>query len=253
MQDDSLVRGQGPGSGGPDSHVQLAFPGFQAGGDGGHFETHEDCGAHFVAVFDFGFCQRGVAVAAPVDGLAATVDGAIQVHLLEDLDIAGLEVGDEGQIGMLPVRIHAQTLEAVTLDVDEALGPFAAQAANGGLGQLAHLFGAQLLFHFMLDGLAMAVPTGDVGGKVAALGVALVDEVLQDLIESMSDVDGPVCIRGSIMQNEGLVVLVLFQDLAVDIQIIPPFQALRLVFGQISAHGEIGCRQIHALLVLVAH
>ena len=154
---------------------------------------------------------------------------------------------------MLPVRIHAQTLEAVALDVDEALGPFAAQAANSGLGQLAHLFGAQLLFHFMLDGLAMAVPTGDVGGKVAALGVALVDEVLQDLIESMSDVDGPVCIRGSIMQNEGLVVLVLFQDLAVDIQIIPPFQALRLVFGQISAHGEIGCRQIHALLVLVAH
>ena len=41
----------------------------------------------------------------------------------------------------------------------------------------------------MLDGLSVAVPTGDVGGEVPALGVAFNDEVLEDLVE------GEMCIR----------------------------------------------------------
>ena len=70
---------------------------------------------------------------APMDGLAATIDGAIEVHLLEHLDVARFEVRDERKVGMLPIGVDAKSLETLALDADILFCPFAAQAANLGL------------------------------------------------------------------------------------------------------------------------
>ena len=45
---------------------------------------------------------------APVDRLEALVDIALLGHLTKDLDLAGLKLGLEGEVGMLKIANHAQ-------------------------------------------------------------------------------------------------------------------------------------------------
>ncbi len=194
-----------------------------------------------------------MALLAPVDGLAAAIDLTLEVHVLEDLDVAGLEVGNIGEIRMIPVGIDAEALEALALDTDVFRGPLAAQTAQLGLAGFLHLVRAERDLDHMLDGLAVAVPTGHVGREVAALRMAFVHEVLDDLVEGMTDMDGAVRIRRTVMQNEGLAVLVLFEHRLVDMLLLPLLQALRLGFGQVAAHREIRLREIHRVLVRVRH
>ena len=105
---------------------------------------------------------------------------------------------------MLPVGVHAKPLEAVPLDIDVLLRPLAAALAQLYLGDLGHLLGPERHFHHMLDGLSVAVPTGDVGGEVPALGVAFNDEVLEDLVEGVTDVNGAVGIRRAVVQHKAV-------------------------------------------------
>ena len=105
----------------------------------------------------------------------------------------------------------------------------------------------------MLDRLAVAVPTGHVRREIAALGMGLHDEVLEDLVEGVADVDGTVGVRGAVMQDERLAVAVTLEDPVVQILVRPLLEPFRLVLGQIRAHGEIGLGQVHRRAVIVSH
>ena len=217
------VRRQRPGSRRPDEQVGGAFGsgGLEHAGHRIQLELHVDGGRHLVAVLDLRLCERRVAVGAPMDGLAAAVDRALQVQILEDLHVAGLVVRDEREVGMLPVGVHAEALETVALDVDVLLGPLAAALAQLHLGDLGHLLWPERHLNHVLDGLAMAVPSGDVGSEVPALGVAFNDEVLEDLVEGVTDVNGAVGIRRAVVaaRKENFTVGVLL--LAVDVHFLP--------------------------------
>ena len=84
------VRGKGPGRSGPDENVG----GFGVNA-GVHellrhlvqLEVHVDRRRRLVGVLDLRFGQSRMAVLAPMDGLAAAIDRAVQVELLEDLHI----------------------------------------------------------------------------------------------------------------------------------------------------------------------
>ena len=117
------------------------------------------------------------------------------------------------------------------------------------LADLRHLLFAERRFHHVLDGLAMAVPTGNIRGEIAALRMRLHNEVFQDLIERMSHVNRTVCIRRAIMKNERLTVLIFLEHLPIQPHIFPFLQAFRLVDGQIGLHWERGLEHIHGLLV----
>ena len=192
-------------------------------------------------------------MAAPMDGLAAAVDAAVKVELLEDLDVAGFVFGQVRKVGVVPLTANAKTLEALALAVELLGGVFAADLAERCRVDLRHLFFAELLFYLVLDRQAMAVPTGNVRRIVAAHGLVLNDEILKDLVERMADMDGAVCIRRAIMQDEGRIVLVLFKHLCVNVDVIPVLKALGFVFRQVRTHREVGARQIHGLLVAVGH
>ncbi len=244
-----------PRRGRPDEHVGVA------GGTGRledarhgiELELHVNGRGRLVAVFDFGLGERGVALLAPMDGLAAAIDLAFEVHVLEDLDIAGLEVGDIGKIRVIPIGVDAEALKALALDAHVLRGPFATQPAQLGLAGFLHLVGTQGHLDHVLDGLAVAVPTGHVGREITALRMAFVHEVLDDLVEGMPDMDGAVGVRGAVMQDERLAVLVLLEHCFVDVLLLPFLQALRLGRGQVAAHREIRLREIHRVLVRVRH
>ena len=252
----SRIRRKRPGRGGPDQDIRVIridARGNERLGDFVELEVHIDRRRHLVGILDLGLGQGGVAMFAPVNGLAATIDSAVEIHLLEDFDVGGLKAGLERQIRMLPIAVDAKALEPLALNIDEALGPFATEFAHFGLRKFFHFLGAELLFHLVLDRLAMAVPARDVRGEITALGMRFDNEVLEDLVESMADVNRSVRIRRAVMQDERLAIFVLLQNTVIDILLDPLLQALRLVLGQIRAHGEIRLGQVHRVLVIVSH
>ena len=96
-------------------------------------------------------------------GLRPRYTEPLQIHLLENLDVARLEIRRERQIRLVPLGVYAEALEALTLHVDVSLRPLAAELAKLGLGSSGHLIGSEGLFDHVLDGLTVAIPTGDVG------------------------------------------------------------------------------------------
>ena len=251
VADDGVVGGKRPGCGGPDVHEEPSGPGLQALRHRGHLKAHEDGGADLVAVLDLGLGQRRVAVGAPVHGLGALRDGAGVEDGLEDLHVGGVIVVDVGEVGVVPLAQHAQALEALALRVDLLDGEGAAELADLLGGELVELLRAEHGLDLVLDGLAVAVPAGDVRRLVAAHRPVAVDDVLGDLVLRVAEVDRAVGIRGAVVQDELVVPLVLLDHLLVDVVLLPHRQALGLVLSQAGAHGKARARQVGRLLVLV--
>ena len=105
----------------------------------------------------------------------------------------------------------------------------------------------------MLDRLAMAVPTGNVRSIKTALRMRFVNEILENLVECMADMNRAVCIRRAVMQDERLSIGVLFENAPVNLFLLPLLKPLRLVFGKVAPHREIGCGQVHRVLVGISH
>ena len=192
-----------------------------------------------------------MAVAAPVHGLGALRDGAGVEDGLEDLDVGGVVVVHVGEVGVVPLAEDAQALEALALGVHLLDGHRAAELADLLGGELVELLRAEHGLDLVLDGLAVAVPAGDVRRLVAAHGPVAVDDVLGDLVLRVAKVDRAVGVRGAVVQDELLVPLVLGDHLLVDVVFLPHGQAPGLVGGQAGAHGKARARQVGRLLVLV--
>ena len=144
---------------------------------------------------------------------------------------------------MLPVGHDTQTLEAFHLDADIFLSVF---VAGGAEIRHAHGLVVELLLldDGGLNGHAVVVPAGDVGGIVTAHGVGAGDEVLDAFIEGVAHVDVAVGEGRAVVEVEAGVPLVLFEHLAVDVLLLPGFEHLGLTLGQAGAHGKLGFRKV---------
>ena len=209
LEGDCLVGGDGPRRGRPDDEVDRAVEVLEAGGLGGHLEAHEDGGARLVGVLDLGLGECGVAVLAPVDGLVATIDHALVEHGLKDLNVGGVVLVIEGQVGVVPIAENAQATEAGLLQLNILDSELVAKLTDLSRGGLVELLGAEHLLDLVLDRLTVAVPTGDIRDFAALHHPVTVDHVLGDLVHGVADVDRAVRIRRAVMQHELLVTLVL--------------------------------------------
>ena len=101
--DDVGGRGaQGPGRG-ADACLQIAVV--------EHPEAHIDGGRGVILVLHFGLGERRAAVEAPVHGFDALVEVAVGDDATEHPDLVRLVLRVHGEVGMIPVTQHAQTLE----------------------------------------------------------------------------------------------------------------------------------------------
>ena len=234
VQADGLVGGQGPGGGGPDDEVGLlhrdAVLCQNAVGVLRDVEADEDRVALVLAVLDLSLSQSGAAVGTPVDRLQTLVDIALLGHLAEDLDLTGLKLGLEGQIGMLKIADNAQTLELVAHDVDVLGGELLADLAQLELGDVLLLLadGGQGL---QLNGQAVGIKAGHIG-SLEALHVLLADDdVLDDLIQRGTHVDIAVGIRRAVVQDELRFALVVLHELVVQVVVVPILEHDRFLLG----------------------
>ena len=253
LEGNGLVGRDGPRGGRPDDEVDRAVEVLEAGGLRGHLKAHKNGRARLVGVLNLGLGKSGVAVLAPVDGLVTTIDHALIEHGLEDLDVGGVVLVIERQVGVVPVAEHAQATETGLLQLDVLDSELVAELADLSRGGLVELLGAELLLDLVLDRLTVAVPTGDIGDFAALHHPVTVDHVLGDLIHSVADVDRAVRVRRAVVQHELLMTLVLLQNLLVDLVVLPVLESLGLGLGKTGTHGKSGFGQIHRLLVLVCH
>ena len=101
-----------------------------------------------------------------------------------------------------------------------------------------------------LNGHAVVIPAGDIGGVIAPHGIAAVDEVLQGLVQGVAHVQGAVGEGRAVVEGEQGLALVLLQQLVVKVQLFPVAQHLRLPLGQARPHGKAGLGHIQRLFVL---
>ena len=254
IEADRAVVRDGPGRRGPDDDVAAGRIGLgENSGYGGIVEAETDVdGVRVdVLVFDFGFSEGGMAVAAPVNGLL----GADHVALFHEVGqlaaCGGFEFGHHGKIGMLPVAEDAEALEFGLLDFYPLGGVLAADLADHMSGQ-SLLLALQFLFDLVLDGQAVAVPAGYIIGMVALHVPGLNDDVLQNLVEGVAHMDVAIGVGRAVMEN-------IFTERGIradhgfeGIDIVPVFEPLGLLLDEVCLHGKFCFWQIKGFLI-VAH
>ena len=250
MQADGHIAGQRPDRCRPDDEAELAVIQMRKLAQiilHGEFDVDRSAG--IVLIFDLGLGKRGFVLRAPVDGLQTLIDVALAEHLAKDLDLLRLKMPVHGAVGMRPVAHDTQTLEACHLPLNKIFGKFFTGIAELGDG---HGLVIELVF---LDDRgfnrhAVVIPAGRIGRIVAAHGIGTDDEILQRLVQRMAHVDIAVGEGRAVMQNEGGLALVLFEQQGINIDFVPVFQHTRLTGRQTGTHREVGLRGDDGIFII---
>ena len=244
MEGDGHRRGQRPGSGGPDDGGDLAAGQRRIDGRRVRCEpvAHIDRRAGVVFVLDLGFGQGGAVVDAPVDRLQAAVDEAFLKKAVRTPPGSGLRSARHGLVGRFPAAKAADALKLRGLQVDVLLRVGAAGIQDRGSRHL-QLLAAQLLVDLDLDGQAVAVVAGDVGGVEAGHGLGLDDEVLQALVQRVAQVNGSVGVGRAVVKQVDRAAAAGLAQLFIEPERGPASQPKRLILRQIGLHREGGLGQ----------
>ena len=150
---------------------------------------------------------------------------------------------------MLPVTHNAETDEVLTLTVDLFAGVVTAQAAKGaGVDLVPNL--ADFLFHIEFDRQTVAIPAGDIGRIEAAQGLALDNDVFENLVDRVADMNIAIGVGWPVVQYELRSVLSQLAQFGVQVDVVPVFQRFRLPTGKIRLHREPCLGQIQGVLIL---
>ena len=102
----------------------------------------------------------------------------------------------------------------------------------------------------VLDGQAVAVPAGDVGGVVALEREVAGDEVLEHLVEEVPHVDVAVGVRRAVVQDEFRAVCGGGADLLVQLVFLPFRDPAGFAFRQVAAHRKRRVRHVDRVTAL---
>src|SRR5262245_18633534 len=112
-------------------------------------------------------------------------------------------------------------------------------------------FSSEGLLHRELDRQTVAIPTGDVRGSCARHRPELDDDVLQDLVQRVTDMDVAVGVGRTVVQNECLRRLLASSlQLPVEDDLLPTANRFRFPLRNVSAHLEVGLRKIQRVFVI---
>ncbi|MCY1405763.1 hypothetical protein D9M71_210090 [compost metagenome] len=246
-----LVGRNGPGGSGPDDDGGRLGQARQAEGRSqlvGVFdrEGHVDGVGLLVGVLHLGLSQGRAAIEAPIHRLQALEHEAVLDHLGQGADLACLVGEGHGLVGVAPVAQHAQADEVGLLALDLLGGVGTAQLAGLVRGQVLAMGGLDLV----LDRQAVAVPARHVGGVVAGQGLGTDDDVLEDLVDRVTDVNAAVGVGRAIVQDELRATFADLPQLAVQIDAVPALQQFRLALGQTGLHRECRLGQVQGRFVI---
>ena len=127
-----------------------------------------------------------------------------------------------GQVGTFPVAKDTETNKALTLAIDLLHGIFATLFAEGGVLDFDPGL-ANLLFHIVFNGQTVTVPTGDIGGIIAAHGARFNDNIFKGFIHRMAQVNLAVGVGRTIVKNILFAAGTGLTNLLIEIAVLPFF------------------------------
>ena len=204
-------------------------------------------------VFNLCLSQSGMTVCTPVHRLGPAIYRSLVKDGLKNLNIGCIVIGRIRQIRIVPLCQNTKTLKTLALRVNLLNGHLSAEFTNLFRRQCIELLGAEHFLNLMLNGLAVAVPAGDIGGLKTAHGLVAIDDVFGNLVLCMAQVNGAIGIGRTIVEHELLVALVLLHKQLIEGILVPQSQTLGLILRQRCAHGEPRAWQVCGLLILVCH
>ena len=187
------VRGEGPGSGGPDDERKTGV--VQQG------ERHMDRGVLDLAVAEADLRRRkgGAALGPPPDDLLAAVEEALPLQLGQrppDAFDVGAAVGHIGVFEVHPVADAVGHLLPVADVAEDARLALLDETADAELLDPGAAADPELLFDLHLDRQPVGVPAGDPLHPTPAHGPVAREDVLEDAGQDMPVVGPPVRGRG---------------------------------------------------------
>ena len=197
------VARNGPCCGCPDNKVNLFFGNSQLCKQSlvvSHLKFHIDRITRIVFVFDFSFCQCGVAVRAPVNRLQSLVHVTAFCHFTEYFDLTCFIFRLQCQVRITVMSQTAQTLELCHLILDMHHGEVFAvlpqfYRRNGTI------FYADRLHCFQFDRQTMCIPARHIRCTEATHIFILDNEIFQCLIQSSTQMNFTIGIRRAVVKN----------------------------------------------------
>ena len=203
----------------------------------GEAVAHIDRWAGVHLVLDLGLGEGGAVVDAPVDRLEAAIDEAFFKKAVEGFESAGLVVAGHGFVGRIPAAEAADAHELRGLQIDVFLRVGAACIQHRRDRHLK-LFAAELLVDLDFDGQAVAVEAGNIGCIEAGHGLRLDDEILEAVVERVTQVDGTVGVGRAVVKDVGRATLAGLAQLVIEAQRSPASEPKWFIMGQIRLHGK---------------
>ena len=96
----------------------------------------------------------------------------------------------------------------------------------------------------------MAVPARDIGRETAFHPFAFNNDILQDLVEGMTDVGVAVGVGRAVVQHEGRLARTRGGHFPVKIHFLPVLEHFLLPLREIGAHGKIGDGKIQSIFII---
>ncbi len=219
-----------------------------------HRKFDPDRRRHVVMVLDLGVGQSGALDRRPHHRLGAAIQLARVLEAVEFLHDGGFGGKVHRGVAVGEITGDAEAQELVALQVDEFACIFTAGRAELFFRDL--VLAAALLAVFFLDlpfdGQAVAVPARHVVDVIAHQETRTDHEVLQRLVQGVTDVDVTVGIGRAVVQHIQRSLFGLTLGAQGAVQVAPFFEDFRLLLRQAAAHRKIGFRQEDGVAVIAA-
>ena len=217
-----------------------------------HREARIDGGRGVVGIFDLGLGQRSLFNRRPHHGLGTPIQAAIHQDPAKFTSDGCFSLIGHSGVGVMPVAKNTKALKFLglhTKPVGGKIPAFLAEFFDRNFVLILALL-AVLFFDLPFNRQAMTVPAGNIVGVLAKHGLRPVDHVLENLVQRVPNVKLAIGIGRAVMENKRLGIGTGFAETAIDINLLPASQNLRLFFRQPSPHREVGLWQEHCLFIV---
>ena len=218
-------------------------------------EVHVDGDILPLLILQLRLGKRRAVLDRPVHGFERPVHESLLQKGRKNLQDTLFIVRRHGQIRVVEISQRHQTLQVAGLERLVLFGVGAAGAADRH-PPLVLTQGAELLelprrnqigHHLVLDGKAMAVPTGYEGAVAACHEAASDHKVLEHLVEQLPDVDPPVGVGRAVMEDKRLSAGALSKQRLIETRLLPSSDRGRLISGEGGSHWKARPGQVERL------
>src|SRR5262245_4610760 len=209
METDRLIGREGPWGGRPDhNRDRLDTEGERDAGErlAEHHrrrdqrKPHINRGRSVIFVFNFRLGKSGLIRCTPEYRLQSLID-ASPLHKFPELsDDRGLISGIHREIRMLPIAQDPEPLKLFTLNREKLLRIFPAESADGRSIE-RFFFVTEFFKDLMFDRQTMAIPPWHKRYLVACHRFRFNDDVLENLVQRVTDMNAAIGVRRPIVQD----------------------------------------------------